>query len=457
MTAMENQQLLKRIWEDQLTQDYLVSLGHLIASRSIFAQAVGLEETADYLKELFAQAGAEVIVDKTYAAPFVLARFNSYRPAAKTLIFYHHYDTVPADSDQKWTSDPFTLTARDGYLFARGVDDDKGHIIARLTAVVRYLKEHTDLPLNIVFMMEGAEESASVDLDRYLAKYADQLKGAELLIWEQGIRNEHDQLEITGGNKGILTFEMSVDSARCDIHSKYGGVIESAAWYLLQALSSLRNHRGELLVPGIYQKVVPPTERELDLVETYAIENAQALKKLYGLELPMLQSERRQLLAAYYFQPSINIQGLWTGYQGQGVKTIIPSQATAKLEVRLVPGLEPEYVFDQIRSYLLNKGFDQIKLTYTLGETSYRSDLSSSAIRQLVAVAEPLYPKGVSLLPTSAGTGPMHTVFEALQVPIAAFGLGHSNSRDHAGDENIAIIDYCRHIALIEELITSYE
>lgn len=111
----------------------------------------------------------------------------------------------------------------------------------------------------------------------------------------------------------------------------------------------------------------------------------------------MLQSERRQLLAAYYFQPSINIQGLWTGYQGQGVKTIIPSQATAKLEVRLVPGLEPEYVFDQIRSYLLNKGFDQIKLTYTLGEMSYRSDLSSSAIRQLVAVAEPLYPKELSL------------------------------------------------------------
>lgn len=110
---------------------------------------------------------------------------------------------MPADNDQKWTSNPFTLTERDGYLFARGVDDDKGHIIARLTAVVRYLKEHADLPLNIVFMMEGAEESASVDLDRYLAKYADQLKGAELLIWEQGIRNEHDQLEITGGNKGF--------------------------------------------------------------------------------------------------------------------------------------------------------------------------------------------------------------------------------------------------------------
>lgn len=226
---------------------------------------------------------------------------------------------------------------------------------------------------------------------------------------------------------------------------------------MLEAIASLRDRNGRLLVPAIYEQVQEPTKRELDLIEIYAIEQLDDLKKLYGLELPMLQSERRDFLKTYYYQPSIGIQGIQSGYQGQGVKTIIPSQASAKMEVRLVPGLDPKIVFEQIQTHLLDKGFDKVNVTYTLGEKSYRSDLSAPAIQQVVDVTKPLYPKGLSLLPTSAGTGPMHTVFEALGVPIVAFGLGHANSRDHAGDENIAIADYCRHIVLIEELLKSYE
>lgn len=455
MSTIEEQ--LKDCWEHPITKDYLVVLRQLIAHRSIFAQQLGLEETAQFLKEIFSAAGAQVIVDQSYAAPFVLATFKSPRPDAKTVIFYQHYDTVPADSDQKWSSDPFTLTEREGHLYARGVDDDKGHIIARLTALVKYLSQAQTLPVTIVFMMEGAEESASVDLEKYLKKYARNLQEADLLIWEQGIRNEQDQLELTGGNKGILTFDMTVESAKLDIHSKYGGVIDSATWYLLEAIASLRDRNGRLLVPAIYEQVQEPTKRELDLIEIYAIEQLDDLKKLYGLELPMLQSERRDFLKTYYYQPSIGIQGIQSGYQGQGVKTIIPSQASAKMEVRLVPGLDPKIVFEQIQTHLLDKGFDKVNVTYTLGEKSYRSDLSAPAIQQVIDVAKPLYPKGLSLLPTSAGTGPMHTVFEALGVPIVAFGLGHANSRDHAGDENIAIVDYCRHIVLIEELLKSYE
>ncbi|MGT2935072.1 M20/M25/M40 family metallo-hydrolase [Streptococcus castoreus] len=457
MLIKELEQKISEIWSSPLTQTYLDVLGQLIAHKSIFAQQVGLKETAQFLEQVFKEAGAQVLVDQSYAAPFILAEFKSSRPKGKTVIFYQHYDTVPADDDQKWTSDPFTLTEREGYLYARGVDDDKGHIIARLTAVMGYLNRHKELPLNIIFMMEGAEESASVDLEAYLRKYATHLQGADLLIWEQGIRNEQGQLELTGGNKGILTFDMTVESASLDIHSKYGGVINSASWYLLEAITSLRDAQGRILVPGIYEQVQEPTERELALIETYAIDQMDALKKLYGLELPMLQSDQYDFLRTYYYQPSVGIQGVGSGYQGKGVKTIIPSQAFAKMEVRLVPGLDPERVFKQIQAYLLDKGFDKVNLTYTLGEKGYRSDLSADAIYNLIAVAKSFYPQGISLLPTSAGTGPMHTVFEIVQVPMVAFGLGHVNSCDHAGDENIAIADYCRHILLIEELIKSYE
>ena len=342
-------------------------------------------------------------------------------------------------------------------MYGRGVDDDKGHITARLKAVRKYIREHGSLPVNIIFMMEGAEESASTDLDKYLAKHKKHLRGADLLVWEQGTRNNLGQLEISGGNKGIVTFDMSVRSAEVDIHSSYGGVINSASWYLMDAISSLRSADGQILVEGIYEQVQEPNERELALIAQYALKTPEELKEIYGLQLPVLKEDRQEFLRRFYFEPAINIEGFGSGYQGQGVKTILPAYASAKMEVRLVPGLEPHDVLDKIRKQLDKNGYDKVELTYTLGEMSYRSDMSAPSILNVIELAKDFYPEGISVLPTSAGTGPMHTVFEALEVPMAAFGLGNANSRDHGGDENVKIADYYTHIELIKELIRSYE
>lgn len=450
-------EVLEAFEQDEIAQYYFNILRQLIAKRSIFAQQIGLAEVAHYLAEVFEEAGAQVLVDGSYTAPFVMATFKSDRPHAKTLIFYNHYDTVPADADQAWSSDPFHLTVRDGYAYGRGVDDDKGHITARLTAVARYLKRQNSLPVNIVFIIEGAEESASVDLDKYLTKYAPDLRGADLLIWEQGIRNELGELEISGGCKGIVTFDLTVKSADVDIHSSFGGVIDSAAWYLLNALASMRDDQGRILVQGILDQVTPPNQRELDLVEAFARRTPERLEQIYGLTLPPLKSQRQEFLRNLFFEPSLNIEGFQSGYQGQGVKTILPAEAGAKMEMRLVPGLTPELVLDKIRDHLTEKGFGQVEVTYTLGEMSYRSDMSAPAIINLIEIAKKHERAGVSVLPTSPGTGPVHTVFEALGVPIAALGLGHEKSRDHGGDENIRLSDYYSHIQLIERLIESYE
>lgn len=305
--------------------------------------------------------------------------------------------------------------------------------------------------------MEGAEESAQTDLGKYLEKYRDDLLPADLLVWEQENRNSKGQLEITGGNKGIITFDLSVESADVDIHSKFGAVIESASWYLLNAISSMRDDHGRILIDGIYGKIIQPNEREMDLIETYAIENADSLRKIYGLKLPILESDRRAFLKTYYFQPALSIEGISTGYQGQGVKTILPAQAKAKMEMRLVPGLTPEYVLDCIKAHLKKEGFDRIKGTFTLGEESYRSDMSAPAIVNVIELAKGFYEEGVAVLPTAAGTGPMHMIYEALGVPMVAFGIGNANSRDHGGNENVSLADYYTHIELIKELIANYE
>lgn len=447
---------IKKFENDEVAQHYFEVLRTLISKKSIFAQQIGLQEVANYLGEIFTAAGAKAMIDDSYTAPFVLAEFLSSNPAAKTIIFYNHYDTVPADDDQPWTNDPFTLSVHYGIMYGRGVDDDKGHITARLTAVRKYIREHGDLPVNIIFMMEGAEESASTDLDKYLAKHRKRLRGADLLVWEQGSRNNLGQLEISGGNKGIVTFDMTVKSADVDIHSSFGGVINSASWYLLNALSSLRSPDGRILVEGIYEQVQEPNERELALIEEYALRTPEELSQVYGLKLPVLLDERKEFLRRFYFEPSLNIEGFGSGYQGQGVKTILPSEAQAKMEVRLVPGLEPEDVLAKIRQQLDKNGYPEVELTYTLGEMSYRSDMSAPSILNLIELAKDYYQEGVSVLPTSAGTGPMHTVYEALEVPMAAFGLGNANSRDHGGDENVKIADYYTHIELIQDLIGSY-
>lgn len=454
--STESEQI-KKFENDEVAQHYFEVLRTLISKKSIFAQQIGLKEVATYLGEIFTTAGAKVMIDDSYTAPFVLAEFQSDNPEAKTIIFYHHYDTVPADNDQPWTNDPFTLSVHYGVMYGRGVDDDKGHITARLTAVRKYIRENGSLPVNIIFMMEGAEESASTDLDKYLAKHKKHLWGADLLVWEQGTRNNLGQLEISGGNKGIVTFDMSVRSAEVDIHSSYGGVINSASWYLMDAISSLRSADGRILVEGIYEQVQEPNERELALIAQYALKTPEELKEIYGLQLPVLKEDRQEFLRRFYFEPAINIEGFGSGYQGQGVKTILPAYASAKMEVRLVPGLEPHDVLDKIRKQLDKNGYDKVELTYTLGEMSYRSDMSAPSILNVIELAKDFYPEGISVLPTSAGTGPMHTVFEALEVPMAAFGLGNANSRDHGGDENVKIADYYTHIELIKELIRSYE
>ena len=454
--STESEQI-KKFENDEVAQHYFEVLRTLISKKSIFAQQIGLKEVATYLGEIFTAAGAKAMIDDSYTAPFVLAEFQSDNPEAKTIIFYNHYDTVPADNDQPWTNDPFTLSVHYGVMYGRGVDDDKGHITARLTAVRKYIREHGSLPVNIIFMMEGAEESASTDLDKYLAKHKKRLRGADLLVWEQGTRNNLGQLEISGGNKGIVTFDMSVRSAEVDIHSSYGGVINSASWYLMDAISSLRSADGRILVEGIYEQVEEPNERELALIAQYALKTPEELKEIYGLQLPVLKEERQEFLRRFYFEPAINIEGFGSGYQGQGVKTILPAYASAKMEVRLVPGLEPYDVLDKIRKQLDKNGYDKVELTYTLGEMSYRSDMSAPSILNVIELAKDFYPEGISVLPTSAGTGPMHTVFEALEVPMAAFGLGNANSRDHGGDENVKIADYYTHIELIKELIRSYE
>lgn len=440
-----------------IQNDYLDLLKELIAIPSVSAKEAYLPEAAKCIATALEDLGAEVTYDDTYFAPLVFGKIQSPKPDAQTLILYNHYDVQPAEPFDLWKSDPWTLTQNGDKLYGRGVNDDKGNLTARLTAVAEYLDEHDqELPVNIIFLEEGSEETASRNLDDYLALHADELQG-DLIIWESGQKNHEDQVEIMGGTKGIVTFTLSAETAKKDLHSSLAAVTDSAAWRLTQALATLFDTEGHILVPGFYDDVQTPNERERALIANYPLQRSKFIKQ-FGIEAPLLTDKNgKDFKQTYFFEPTLSIEGITSGWQGAGVKTVLPARAEAKLEARLVPGMDPDKTFNQIQSYLSDQGFDDITLTKTLGQPGYRSDMSDPEITRVVKSVEKVYDTEPVVAPTAAGTGPMYYVHDVVNAPIAALGIGYTNNLDHAPNENIRLSDYRQHIEVIKALIASYQ
>lgn len=440
-----------------IRQDYLTLLEELVAIPSVSAQAASLPEAATTIANAFRQLGAKVTYDDTYFAPFVQAEFTSDQPDAKTLVIYNHYDVQPAEPLDLWTTAPWTLSARDDKLYGRGVDDDKGNLTARLAAVAEYLKENDQtLPVNIIFIVEGAEETASQYLPEYLAKHANTI-AADLILWESGGKNADDIVEIYGGNKGIVTFELTANTADSDLHSSLSAVVDSAPIRLSQAIATLFDQQGNIAVPHFYDEVIAPNAREKALIGQLPL-TREDLVAQHGLKVPLYTDRNGQdLKETLYFQPTLNVQGIISGYNDKGVKTVLPATATAKLEARLVPNMSPDITLQRIADHLTAQGFADIAVTKTLGLAGYRSDMSDPEIQRVISVAKAYYQVEPVVMPTSPGTGPMATIYAALQAPIASLGVGYANNLDHAPNEHIRLVDYDQHIDAVKALIKSYQ
>ncbi|GAO99795.1 M20/M25/M40 family metallo-hydrolase [Fructobacillus ficulneus] len=436
--------------------EYLTLLKELIALPSVSAKRESLPETAHLLGSALEKLGGQVEIDESYFAPLVIGQFKSQKADAKTLIIYNHYDVQPAEPFNLWDSDPWTLTEKDGHLIGRGVDDDKGNITARLTALAEYLDDHDgQLPVNITFLFEGSEETASQHLDDYLAQHPE-LK-ADLIIWESGNKDAQGQIELGGGNKGIVTFDITAQTAGIDLHSSLATIVDSAAWRLTQGLATLFDPKtGEIKVPGFYDDVQTPNGREQALIAALPGTKEDFIKD-YQIQAPLLSDKRQtDWKNALYFEPSLNIEGLSSGYEEAGVKTVLPAQATAKAEARLVPGMDPDKTLGQIRDYLADQGFADLTVTKTLGQPGYRSDMSDSEILKVIDLAKNLYPGEPVVSPTSPGTGPMAYVNNAIPAPIISLGVGYQGALDHAPNENIRIADYDDNINFVKLIIDSY-
>ena len=432
----------------------LAELSRLCAQPSVAAQNLGMQECAELVGEMLKQRAFSVEIMPTEGAPVVYAERKGKRD--KTLMFYNHYDVQPPEPLEEWDSPPFEPAIRDGKMYARGVSDDKGHIVSRLHAIDAILDSEGELPCNIKFVIEGEEETSSVHLHEFIEVNQTKL-AADACIWEFG-GVDHREVPIQYlGMRGICYVELSVRTADIDAHSGLGGsVFPNAAWRLIWALRSIKGNDERIRLPGHYDDVVPPSARDRQLLEAMP-EVSEEWKERYGVEYFLNDlTGGVELRMAEVFEPTCTICGFTSGYQGEGGKTVLPAFASAKVDFRLVPDQKPENVLINLRTYLDEGGFQDVEITYLGGEPPAKTDPDDPFVSLVVRTAEPVYDHPMQITPMIGGSGPNHPFIHILNLPVATAGVGYPGSQAHAPNENMRIDLYLKGAEHIARIINEF-
>lgn len=420
----------------------IAELSSLVAQPSVSAQKTGILECANMVAEMLRQRGFAVEMIPTEGAPVVYGERKGR--SAKTLLFYNHYDVQPAEPLELWETPPFEPSLRDGYLYGRGVSDDKGHLVSRLFAIDALLAVDGELPCNVKFAVEGEEETGSVSLEPFVREYREKL-AADACVWEFGGVDHHDVPIQYLGLRGICYVELSVETAKIDVHSGIGGsIFPNPAWRLVWALNSLKGPDEHIQIPGHYDKVKPPSQRDRQLMEALP-EVADEYITRYGIDhfLKGLTGGV-ELRLAEVFEPTCTICGLDSGYQGPGSKTVLPARASAKVDFRLIPDQHPEDVLKALRQHLDKQGFPDVEITYLGGVPPARTDPDDPFVNLVVEAARDVYGVPMTVVPMTGGSGPNHAFQHYLNLPIVTAGIGHPGSRAHAPNENVRIDLYLK-------------
>ncbi len=355
----------------------------------------------------------------------------------RTVICVQHYDVVPAAPVGLWSSPPFEPAIRGGYLFARGSSDNKGSFLARLHAVEAYSEAFGELPCRVRFLVEGEEESGSRHLSQLLALRADFLK-ADAALNETGYIDMQGRPLITCGLRGMLYVELSVRSLARDIHSEMAMLLPNAAERLTHALATLKGADDRISVPGFYDEVRKPTPEELAHLGTLPFEEA-ALKQLHGAAAFVGGQSGFDAQVATMFEPTCNISGIWAGWNGPDMKTVIPAEAHAKLDMRLIPDQNPHRIRECLRRHLDAQGFADIRMKTFADESPWWTPVSHALAQAAAGASEETLGIGAIRIMSSMSTAPMYQVCSAHRLPAVGFGTTHTDCRAHAPDENVSL------------------
>lgn len=450
---MRDYAVLDQYLESHLDES-IAELSRLVAQPSVGAQNLGLKECAALVAEMLRRRGFKVTVMETKGAPVVFGERAGR--SDKTLLIYNHYDVQPPEPLELWDTPPFEPSLRDGKLYGRGVSDDKAHITARLHAIDALLAADGQLPCRVKFVIEGEEETASVNLYEFVRQNTALLK-ADACIWEFGTV-DHREVPIEYlGLRGICYVELSVETASTDVHSGLGGsIFPNAAWRLVWALSTLKGPDEKILIPGFYDAVRPPSARDRQLMAALP-EIADEYHRQFGVKQFIKGlTGGVDLRIEEVFSPTCTICGLTSGYQGPGSKTVLPARASAKVDFRLVPDQDPDDIRRKLRQHLDQNGFTDIKIADLGGDPPARTDPDDPFVQLVVRTAEPVYETPMQIVPLTGGSGPSYPFVHDLHLPVASAGLGYPDTRAHAPNENIRLDLYLKHARHMVRILSEF-
>jgi acetylornithine deacetylase/succinyl-diaminopimelate desuccinylase-like protein len=407
---------------------------------------------AQWLEALLRHGGFKAEVCETGGHPAVLAH-GPEAPGKPTVLIYGHYDVQPEEPLNLWTSPPFEPAIRNKRVFARGSTDNKGQILAHLLGAIHLLREEGALPVNLIFLIEGEEETGSTHLDDFIRARRNDLRCDVIAISDTGMVAE-GYPTLTQSLRGIAAMEVFLRGPATDLHSGiFGGAVVNPAAALVKILAALHDAQGRVAVPGFYDNVATIPSAEREMLASLPISEADYQRETGALLLG--GEEGYSSLERIGIRPTAEINGLTSGYQGEGTKTVLPATASAKLTFRLVPNQKPDRVLNLVEIHLQNLLPPGVELEVIRGHGGmpYVLDLKSPWCGAALRALEQTFGQKPALMREGGSIPIVQTFRDLLGSDTLLLGLAAPDCKAHAPDENFPIENFEAGIRLHQNLL----
>lgn len=416
----------------------LFSLIRIPSISSETAHKPDMHRCAERWRELLLEAGADKAeVMPSEGNPMVYAE-KTVDPNAKTVLVYGHYDVMPVEPLELWKTSPFEPVVRDGHIWARGADDDKGQSFIQAKAF-EYLTKHNLLKHNVKFILEGEEEIGSPNLETFCQQHKELLKADVILVSDTSMLST-DLPSLTTGLRGLSYWQIEVTGPNRDLHSgHFGGAVANPINVLCRMIARLTDEQGRITVPHFYDDVEEVSPEERDMIAHIPFD-MEKYKKSIGVE-EVCGEEGYTTLERNSCRPSFDVCGIWGGYAGEGAKTVIPSKAYAKISTRLVPHQNHEKIGRLMAEYLqqIAPRSVKVKVDYLHGGESYVCPISLPAYKAAEEGFEEAFGKR-PLAVRRGGSIPIIATFEkVLGIKAVLMGFGLESNAIHSPNENIPL------------------
>lgn len=404
------------------------------------AYAPDIQKAAEWLANSLRGIGVEnVEVMPTAGHPVVYGEWLGAGPDKPTVLVYGHYDVVPAEMADGWETPPFEPVEKNGRIYARGATDDKGQLYIHAKALESYLQATGSAPVNVKFFIEGEEEIASPNLTPFIKEHLELLRADVCIISDTSMRSIEEPA-ILHSLRGMTYLEIEVQGPTDDLHSGlWGGAVHNPALALVEILQKLYNEDNTIAVPGFYDDVVPLTAVERDMIAQTNLSEEQ-YKQATGVTAVWGDPNYtiRERISA---RPTLDINGLWSGWSGPGPKTIVPAKAGAKISSRLVGNQDPHKIYDLIESYIKEITPPTVQVSTKLITTG-KAALFPFDIPEMEAAvrayekgwgATPLFTRGGGSIPVVA------EIADLMGIPVVLMGYGLDDDGLHSPNESFSI------------------